>query len=41
MRQNLLGLILDAGFDIGIMTSKDLCHLLLHGKPIEAHLFIE
>ena len=33
LRQTLLGQISDVGFDIANMTTKDLCYLLLYGKP--------
>ena len=33
LRQTLLGQISDVGFDIASMCTKDLCCLLLYGKP--------
>ena len=38
LRQTLLGQISDVGYDMTNMTSKDLCHLLLYGKPNESTL---
>ena len=36
LRQTLLGEISDFGLDIANMSTKDLCCLLLYGKPNES-----
>ena len=33
LRHHLLGQVLDVGIDVARMSSKDLCNLLLYGKP--------